>query len=333
MREVKQPTTYEEQIALLRSRNCIIDDEEFCKEALATLNYYRFSAYFLPFRTSDKKYIEGTTFRRVYHIYEFDRKLRNLLFKAIEVIEVDLRSQLAHYHAMKYGALGYMDPNNFSEKHDVEKFLKNIKSEITKNKKNLFVKHHLKNYGGQFPIWVIIELFTFGMLSYFYSDLITQDQKVIARIFNTSYTNMKSWLKCCTDLRNICAHYGRLYYRVFDSVPGGMEIPEDVKCRLWGSVLTVKELYPFPERWNAEFIPQLSALFDEYSENIDLCHIAFPEDWEIQLEKTSDSKHFTFEPQREIEIYEEALKEYKNNPVTYTLDEVMEELGLEDLPE
>jgi hypothetical protein len=35
----------------------------------------------------------------------------------------------------------------------------------------------LDNYGGQFPVWVITELFTFGMLSYFYGDLPTPDQK------------------------------------------------------------------------------------------------------------------------------------------------------------
>ena len=64
-----------------------------------------------------------------------------------------------------------------------------------------------------FPIWVIVELFTLGMLSFFFADLNTQDQKDLARaVFHSTANNIKSWLRCCTDLRNICAHYGRLYF-------------------------------------------------------------------------------------------------------------------------
>ena len=34
------------------------------------------------------------------------------------------------------------------------------------------------------------------------------------------------------------------------------------------------------------------------------------------------------EDEYDLESYKKAIKEYKNNPKTYTLDEVMEELGL-----
>ena len=35
------------------------------------------------------------------------------------------------------------------------------------------------NYDGQFPIWVIIEFFSMGMLSYFYKDMVTEDKKAM----------------------------------------------------------------------------------------------------------------------------------------------------------
>ena len=139
------------------------------------------SAYFLPFKNADGNYIDNLSFERVYRVYEFDRKLRNLLFSAIEFIEVSLRTRLAHFHSEKYGPLGYLDASSFNSKHNADKFHQNIEREIENNKKVLFVKHHIDNYNGQFPLWVISELFTFGMLSYFYNDLITADKESICR--------------------------------------------------------------------------------------------------------------------------------------------------------
>ena len=68
MGEVKLPTTYKEQIEKLRSRGCIINDDEACEAILKDIGYYRLSAYFLPFKTSDGKYRGGISFARIYHI-------------------------------------------------------------------------------------------------------------------------------------------------------------------------------------------------------------------------------------------------------------------------
>jgi len=58
-------------------------------EILSQLNYYRLTAYFLPFRNKqDESYRNGTSFETVYLMYEFDRRLRGLLFKVIEEIEI-----------------------------------------------------------------------------------------------------------------------------------------------------------------------------------------------------------------------------------------------------
>ena len=189
MNEVKPHLSYEGQIDKLCKKGCIIDDDSFCRDVLVNVGYYRLSAYFLPFKNADGNYIDNLSFERVYRVYEFDRKLRNLLFSAIEVIEVSLRTKLAHFHSEKYGPLGYLSTSSFNAKHNADKFHQNIKREIENNKKVLFVKHHIDNYDGQFPLWVISELFTFGMLSYFYNDLITADKKAFA---GADYKNMIS---------------------------------------------------------------------------------------------------------------------------------------------
>lgn len=285
--ELKPATTFDEQLELLKNRGCIVVDPVFCRQVLQKVNYYRFSAYFLPFRMNDGSYREGTSFHRVYRIYEFDRKIRRELFSAIEQIELYLRTQLAYYHGHKYGPLGYMDDSNYGPKHDHERFLKLFNEEVRRNKKIPFVKHHCEKYDGKFPIWVATELFSFGMLSYFYGDMLTQDKKEIARtVYKTTYKNLDSWLRCCTDLRNICAHYGRLYYRIFSATPAtpdGLQIL--LQRSLFDNIMMLKFLYPDCQRWNNEVLSSISVLIEEYSGDIDLQHIGFVGNWENYLRK------------------------------------------------
>ena len=130
------------------------------------------------------------------------------------------------------------------------------------------------------------ELFTFGMLSRFCTDMTTANQKYLARrVYNSTPSNIRSWLRCCSDLRNICAHYGRLYFRVFSAIPAGFSLPQAVSSRLWGAVLALRGLYMDTHKWNAEVVPAISALIEEYRNAIDLHHLAFPPDWEAQLAK------------------------------------------------
>ena len=180
-----------------------------------------------------------------------------------------------------------MDNANYNTMHTHEKFLDLIKGEINANKNVLFVKHHIENYNGNFPVWVIVELFTFGMLSRFFADMPRADKKALSKtLFNENEQNIESWLYCCNSLRNICAHYGRLYFRIFSAVP--RNFPSEYKQqerRLFASVYMLKNLYPSQEKWNNEIMAQLEALIDQYNEDIDLEHIGFPENWKTVLKK------------------------------------------------
>ena len=90
-----------------------------------------------------------------------------MIFGIIEHIEVYFRTQIAYYAAHKYGALGYLDESMFSEKHNNTIYLEKIAACIEENANTLVVKHHKQKYEGKFPLWVIIEFFSVGMLSYF----------------------------------------------------------------------------------------------------------------------------------------------------------------------
>lgn len=106
--ELKQPKTFEEQVELIREKGFIIAQEEQigCIEFIKRANYYRLSAYFLPFRRKDGSFFTNIPFSRIQRIYEFDGRLRALIFETIEEIELYLRTQLAYYSSHKYGELG-----------------------------------------------------------------------------------------------------------------------------------------------------------------------------------------------------------------------------------
>lgn len=210
----------------------------------------------------------------------------------MEETEIFLRSKIAYFHAHKYGALGYMDKANFSVKAELhENFIENFKREIDKNKNILFVKHHIYKYGGEFPIWAASEMFTFGMLSKFFANMTWQDRESLSNdIYKTNPKFVGSWLRCCTDLRNICAHYGRLYFRTFSAAPSGIDnLEEKSKRKLFGAILSLKKLYPFKDKWNNETLKKLMSLVDEHKSDIDLEHIGFSYNWIEEL-KNCNSK-------------------------------------------
>jgi abortive infection bacteriophage resistance protein len=285
---IKPATSYDEQVTKLKERGCIIDDENFCIEILKRINYYRLTAYFLPFKTNGDKYLPGTNFNTVYQIYEFDRKLRSLLLSALEELEIYLRSGIAYLSAHEYGPLGYMDANNYNNHHNHKAFCEDISRQIHVHHEKPFVKHHLEKYQGQFPIWVIVELFSFGMLSKLYSHFTTSFQKKISTyLFHTTYSNVHSWLQCCTDLRNICAHYGRLYYELLPSIPAHLpgSIYKRSNRRLFATVYVLSRLYPDKDKWNLAVLVEFESLIEQYQPYIQMDYIGFPEDWPIILGK------------------------------------------------
>lgn len=266
---------------LSRKKGFVVEEDKECIGFLHRANYYRLSAYFIPFKKADGTYCENISFRRIEHLYEFDGRMRSLILQCIEEIELFLRTQFSYSMAHKYGALGYLDATNFSEAHNEDKFIKHLNRCIEENKRSLVVRHHQAKYGGQFPLWVIIEYFSIGMLSYYYADLKMVDQKFFAKsLYSTNPACMKSWLRCITDLRNQCAHSSRLYAWIFTAVP---KAPKNAKYqsdrKLFSQIMMLKQLYPLKEQWNSKVAVGIETLLEEYSEDISLRHIGFPENW------------------------------------------------------
>lgn len=281
MRE-KIPATVDEQIAILKKRGCVIKDENFARETLRYINYYRISNYFEPFSISKHKYEEGTTFEKIMQIYEMDRKLRSVLIAALEEIEIALRASVSNYHSLKYGALGYLNPNTFDRSHNHQSFISRVNHLIDCGEEREFVRHYNSKYGGKFPLWVVMELFSFGTLAFFFKDMHTADKKTLANeYYGCSPSEMDNWIFCLNELRNYCAHYNRLYgnhFPVLPKTPKNFE-PE-LKDDVFGYLIVMKQLYHNHENWNERVVKPISRMLKKNSQVIRLSDIGFPDGWE-----------------------------------------------------
>ncbi|MCL1823730.1 MAG: Abi family protein [Oscillospiraceae bacterium] len=287
---VKEPATPEAQLAKLEQRGCVIEDRTYAKSILEKINYYRLANYFAVYRSHDKHYSEGTSFKKVVRLYDFDRRLRGQLLIFLEETEIFIRAVISNYHALKYGALGYLNESTFNHAHNHPRFTSRIDRLIESNKDLGFVTHHNSKYSGSFPLWVIMELFSFGMLAYFFSDMHKQDKKDIAEkhFGGLSDRHIEAWLDSLAELRNHCAHYNRLYASRINPAPKSLEqAPFKMDGNLFSFIYVMKLLNKSPSVSDITEQPQgsslethLAALFEEYADVVDLEVLGFPENWE-----------------------------------------------------
>ena len=281
----KIPATPSEQIKKLKERGCVIKDEKLARDTLKHINYYRLSNYFVPFSISKRKYEEGTTFEKILRIYEMDRKLRSILLAALEEVEITLRAAISNYHALKYGALGYQNPSSFDRSHNHQGFMSRIDYLIESNEEREFVKHYNRQHGGKFPLWVVMELFSFGTLAFFFKDMHNADKKALANdFFHCSPSEMDNWLFCLNELRNYCAHFNRLYGNHFPVMPRTpAKFEPEIENDVFGYIIVLKQLYLDKTNWNERVVKPISRLLRKNSDAARLSDLGFPEEWETKI--------------------------------------------------
>lgn len=216
----------------------------------------------------------------------FNSNLRQIIFPEIEKIEINVRCRIANYFAQQYGVLGYLEAENFENEEYHKEFLEDIKQEIGRNSKAPFVRNFRENYeGGQLPMYALVEVFSFGTLSKFYKNMHNKDKKEIAKTFGVGYTYIESWLESISYVRNICAHYGRLYNAKMSKTP--MLYKEYTQAgignnRVYGVLLCMKYLLKNDSHWNM-FVDKIEMLFDKY-QSVQIKTMGFPDNWKELLE-------------------------------------------------
>lgn len=212
-KKTQQPAmTVEEQLENLKNLGLIIENDEEAISFLNDVSYFRFiKAYSVGLKPKNGIY-QDVSFNQLKELYLFNSNFRHILFVQIEKVEVNLRCRVANYYSNKYGVLGYLNPINYKNPESCEKFLTEINGEINRNSRSPFIKNFRDNYeSGQIPFYALTEIMSFGMLSKFFKNLKSKDKKQIAKMYNITYTYLESWFENIAYVRNLCAHYGRLY--------------------------------------------------------------------------------------------------------------------------
>ena len=215
----KQFKTLDEQVEILKSKGMIIQDEKYTKEVLLRENYFFLNGYrHLFMKNSEDRYFKnGTTFEEMYSLFLFDRSYRNIIFKYLLVIENNLKSITSYQLSKKYGyrERDYLKESNFTKdpmrKAQVNDLLKKMKRQIRVNgSQHSATLHYVSNYG-YIPLWILVKVLSFGIVSEMYQILKEEDQSDIAKIYGVDAETLIVYLPILANYRNLCAHEDILY--------------------------------------------------------------------------------------------------------------------------
>lgn len=291
----KPSLTIPQQIQQLQQRGLIITDIPATEHVLQNISYYRLAAYWWPMQDDPVKHTfkPNSTFENAVSLYEFDRELRLLVFGVLERIEIGIRTRLIYHLAHEFDPWWFENPTLFRSSYDHQQTLTSIRGEVQRSK-DTFIVHHLNNYRSDPrlpPAWKTLEVVSLGNLSKLYGNLkpsVKSKDNIAAELNLVNQIFMPSWLLAFTQIRNICAHHGRLWNK---NLPGRPRLlprppapwlnwvpPVTDHHKLYIHVCCMKYFLNVIRPGN-QFTAKLDALLTKYP-NIDLNALGFPKTWQ-----------------------------------------------------
>lgn len=219
--------SYRQQLNILRSRGMVIGKGSQGSRAmriLETENYYNvingYKELFLASKatpTVDEVYKTGTTFDEVYALYSFDRELRNIYMKYLLKLENTFKTVIAHDFSKKYGHDNYLKLENFDTSNEWHisssiKLIGDIQQEIARqmSKHHQVVTHYMTEHG-YIPLWVLVNVLTFGKIENFYKNMKPADKTTVAKQFRLQPDELAKFMHMLALARNKCAHDERFF--------------------------------------------------------------------------------------------------------------------------
>ena len=290
VRYTKPALTLDEQVEKLLKRGMLGDKDEM-RRRLEVVSYYRLSGYWYHRKQPDDNFVPGTTFEVVWEKYSFDRKLRTLLMDAIERIEVGLRTLFSYHHAHEHGPFGYaLDPQSLPKLAEDKRIglLQKIGVEVDRSKER-FVSHFQMKYGDvhdDLPIWMSTEVMSLGCVLSLWQASSNKVKNAVASQFGVRHEVLRTWLWSLNEVRNICAHHGRLWNRDLGNKP---TIPHPKHHPDWHSPVAIPNRRVFgvltvcshslgrlapTSQWRA----RVHTLLDEHP-RVPIRNMGFPDNW------------------------------------------------------
>ncbi len=211
--------TLDEQIKILQSKGLTIKDLSKTKDILLKENYFFVNGYRFLLMESEKKrqFIEGSTFEELYSIFVFDRYIRNTLFKNLLIVENNIKSIISYQLSRKYGykEKDYLNPTNFTSDpkkvRQVKDLISKMERQIRANgKQHRATFHYISNYG-YIPMWVLVKVLSFGIVSELYTILHHDDKNTISDYYGIRASEIELYLSLLANYRNLCAHEDMLF--------------------------------------------------------------------------------------------------------------------------
>lgn len=280
--------TVPEQIRQLRGRGMDCGDDAYAAEVLQRYGYYRLSGYWHLYRDRPvppaprfdgegreirlDTFAAGTRLVQVVSLYEFDHELRMRLGDVLSTVETAFRffighrlgrvDAFAHRHPWALGATRQEDPSAPPEPTTAYREWLEEYDRHEQRARGDFVVHFRQQYGPHLPIWVATEVMSFRVLSSLNDLMLQSDQEILAARFHVRTADgrgdrgaLGNWLNDLRNVRNICAHYGRLWNRAFGvtiDAPGQARQDADdllapladdgTNNRLYGMLLVLRHL-------------------------------------------------------------------------------------------
>ena len=223
--EPKPHKTYTEQLAVLKDRGMLVENDGAALALLKRAGYYTLSGYSHTFRrkvvdgSRSERFREGTTFESIHALWSFDNRLRAATFASIQTVETHLRALLGY-------SLGAVDPLihtkpellSISRANDYRVWSAKLKTKVEDSRED-FVIHHRDNRENVIPVWVAVDVLDWGGLSYLYSFMPIREREAVAAHFELSAAQLLSWLRSLNTVRNVCAHHSRFFNRHYAISP------------------------------------------------------------------------------------------------------------------
>lgn len=237
------------------------------------------------------------TVQEAHDILSFDRKYQSILFRYIGIVESQMRAQYAHRMEAVHGAFALYDPALFLRRKNYDKSMAFYSSEVNRQvRKSRHLRKVCEENNGKLPIEHGVECATLGTLSQLFAN--TADARVTERVsssFGCTKTELTSWLRTVTDVRNICAHFDA--YAVRRQIPSTpLKIAEMPEADNGGTFYIVLLLLNLMEQrvlfqdlslmYTYTMRQEIKALVEQFERTrpgvIGL--LGFPEDWEAQMD-------------------------------------------------
>ncbi|WP_342387292.1 Abi family protein [Salinicoccus bachuensis] len=172
--------TIEEQIELLKTRNLKFKDEHNAHYVLRNITYYSlvngYKDLFIKgkFNKDEEDDYQGNFFEDLHDVYDFDKELKNILFKYILNIEGTFNNALSYTISKNYGYLeaDYLDINRYNRGNILKNGL--YQNQHTLNvikEKNQSYDQPMKHYRekhGNVPPWVVCGALSLSTKKYLY---------------------------------------------------------------------------------------------------------------------------------------------------------------------